>query len=233
MRPIGLFRAKPRWRRTRRHRRHRRGARRRWLLDPEPDAGRNDPARRGPVRRRLRRGRGRWRRGRGPRGRLHVRRRGRRRSRRLDGLRRLRCGLREGRRGGRLFLRRRRRRKRFGRFFEHRRRSRRLGGLHQPGRCQRGRGRLRGLGLARAGGRLAGFRGGALGEHVAARQRDAAFAGQALHELPRDHFLERTRRALQLDPVRALQQREHFLAARVEEFRDFIDTNSCQTLLLD
>jgi hypothetical protein len=55
-----------------------------------------------------------------------------------------------------------------------------------------------------------------LGEHVAARQRDATLSRDALDERARDDLFDRTRRALQLDAVIALQQREHFLARRIE-----------------
>src|SRR5262249_42880062 len=50
----------------------------------------------------------------------------------------------------------------------------------------------------------------------------------ALDELTRDDLLERTRRALQLNAVIALQQREHFLARRLQQLRDLIDPNRGQ-----
>jgi hypothetical protein len=69
---------------------------------------------------------------------------------------------------------------------------------------------------------------GMLREHVAAGQRDAALAGDTLDERSRHHFFDRARRALQFDAVIALQQREHFLARRVEQFRDLVNPNRCQ-----
>ncbi len=103
-------------------------------------------------------------------------------------------------------------------------------GLDQARRRQRGCRRLRGLRLLGAGRRLlrTGLGGRSLGEHVAARQRDAALAREPLDELARHDLFNRAGRALQLDAVRALQQREHFLAARVEKLRDLVNTNCCQ-----
>src|SRR5206468_8170018 len=66
--------------------------------------------------------------------------------------------------------------------------------------------------------------------HVAARQRDVALFREALDELARDHFLDRARRAFDLDAVIALEQRRHLLARGAEEFRDLEDPNSCQTI---
>ncbi len=61
----------------------------------------------------------------------------------------------------------------------------------------------------------------------AARCRaDGPFAPRtAGHDL-----LDGARRALHLDPVIALEQSHHFLAGRVEQFRDFVDPNSGQRL---
>src|SRR5262249_49141679 len=64
------------------------------------------------------------------------------------------------------------------------------------------------------------------------RQRDVALLRQALDELARHDFLDRARGALHFDAVIALQERGHFLARRVEQFRDPIDPNGCQTNLL-
>jgi hypothetical protein len=55
-----------------------------------------------------------------------------------------------------------------------------------------------------------------LREHVAAGQRDASLPRHAFDERAGDDFLNRARRALQLDAVIAFQQGEHFLARRVE-----------------
>ena len=111
----------------------------------------------------------------------------------------------------------------------------RLRGLVQARRAQRRRRRFGGLGtgllredwLPR--GRLGG---GPFGEHIAAGQRHAALAGQALDELPADDLFDGARRALHVDAVIALQQRHHFLAGRVQQFRDFVDPNSGQTVYL-
>ena len=82
------------------------------------------------------------------------------------------------------------------------RRRRGLHGLHQARRRQRGAAGLRGSRLLPVGaGFLALGRTGAFGEHVAARQRDAALARQALDELARDDLLDGARGALQLDAV--------------------------------
>jgi hypothetical protein len=67
-----------------------------------------------------------------------------------------------------------------------------------------------------------------LGEHVTAGQRDVPLPCDALDERPRDHFLERARGALQLDPMITLQQREHFLARGLEQLRDLVNPNRCQ-----
>jgi hypothetical protein len=64
-----------------------------------------------------------------------------------------------------------------------------------------------------------------LREHVAARQRNAARPRDTLDERTRDDFLDRARCAFQFDTMVALQQCEHFLARRVEQFRDFVNPN--------
>jgi hypothetical protein len=51
-----------------------------------------------------------------------------------------------------------------------------------------------------------------VGEHVAARKRDVTLPGNTFDERTCDHFLDGARRALQLDAVIALEQREDFLA---------------------
>jgi hypothetical protein len=121
------------------------------------------------------------------------------------------------------------------RLFGYRgRRDSRLRGLHEARRRERRGCRLCRLGLFRGQSWLlgAGLCRGPFGEHVAAGQCDVALASEALDELPRDDLFDSARCALQLDAVRALQQRQHFLAARVEELRDLIDTNSGQIVLL-
>jgi hypothetical protein len=67
---------------------------------------------------------------------------------------------------------------------------------------------------------------GRFGKDVATRQRDATLLREPIHELPRDDFFDRARRALDLDAVIALEQRRHFLARRTEQFRDFINPDS-------
>ena len=69
---------------------------------------------------------------------------------------------------------------------------------------------------------------GVLGEHVAAGQRDVALPRHSLDERARHDLFDRARRALQLDAVIALEQRQHFLARRVEQFRDLVNPNRCQ-----
>ena len=107
--------------------------------------------------------------------------------------------------------------------------ARRLGGLHQARRRQHRRRRLGRLGrLLRRRAALLALGDRRLGEHVRRRQRDVALLRQPLHELARDHFLDRARGALHLDAVIALEQRGHFLARGPEELRDLEDPNSCQ-----
>jgi hypothetical protein len=67
-----------------------------------------------------------------------------------------------------------------------------------------------------------------LSEHVAAGKRDAPLPRQTFDERARDNFLDRARGALQLDSVIALEQRQHFLARRAEQFRDLVNPNRCQ-----
>jgi hypothetical protein len=64
-----------------------------------------------------------------------------------------------------------------------------------------------------------------LGEHVAARERDAALASHTFDERACNNFLDGARRAFQLDAVVALEQRKYFLARRVEELRNFVNPN--------
>src|SRR5437773_1466945 len=68
-------------------------------------------------------------------------------------------------------------------------------------------------------------------EDVAARQRDVPLAGEAVDELARHDLFDGARCALHFDTVIALEQRRHFLTRRAEQFRDFVNPNSCQTLL--
>jgi hypothetical protein len=96
----------------------------------------------------------------------------------------------------------------------------RLDGLDQARWTEDWRRRLGRFGLLQRrclfrGGRLGGWN-GVLGEHVAARKRDAALSREPLDERARDHFLDGARGALQLDSVIALEQRQHFLACCAE-----------------
>ena len=110
-----------------------------------------------------------------------------------------------------------------------------LYGLDEPRRRECRSSGLGGLRFLRIRCRLlgAGLGDWPFSEHVAAWERDAALAREALDELSRDDLFNRARRALQLDAVRAFQQRKYFLAARVEELRDLINTNGCQIFLLE
>jgi hypothetical protein len=67
-----------------------------------------------------------------------------------------------------------------------------------------------------------------LREHVAAGQRDAALARNPLDERARNHLFDGARGAFQLNPVIALQQREHFLARRFEQLCDLVNPNRRQ-----
>ena len=106
----------------------------------------------------------------------------------------------------------------------------RLGGLDEPRRRQRRRGRLGRLRRLAAG--LLALRTGA---GVSANE---AFEGtlsprcRAMRddELPRDDLFDRARRALHLDAVIALEQRHHFLARGVEKLRDFVNPDCCHSL---
>ena len=70
--------------------------------------------------------------------------------------------------------------------------------------------------------RLGGHR--RLEEHLRRRrQGDAALASVPLDELASHDLFDRARRALHVDAVIALQQRDHFLARRVEQLRDFVN----------
>jgi hypothetical protein len=151
-------------------------------------------------------------------------------------LRERRDGLFHTRRRRRLFRDRRRRQ-----FFNDRRRNRdrcrrrgRFRRLDQPWRGERWNGRLRGFRLLTCPGRFFGpaLGGWTLCEHVPTRQRNASFAREPLDELPRDDLLDGARRAFQLDAVRALEQREHFLAARIQQFGDFVNTDGGQIVPL-
>ena len=233
--------------RTSRHGRHRGGAWRGRLFDSEPDARRHHPARR----RHWPEGAGgaaaTWRAGAGgsttggawagpqaaPQSRVQARAwLASRQTRRPDF---------HDRRGDflRLFDRSGDRRRR--RFFLHmlfeggRGGGSRLRRLHEPRRRERRRGRLCRLRLLRV-------RGGLLraGLRPAGPRRTCRRPGSVM---PRsrarrstnwraDDLFDRARRALQLDAVRALQQRQHFLAAGVEKLRDLVNTNCGQILLL-
>ena len=67
-----------------------------------------------------------------------------------------------------------------------------------------------------------------LREHVTAGQRDVALPRHPLDERARDDLFDRARRALQLNAVIALEQREHFLAGGLEQFGDLVNPNRCQ-----
>src|SRR5262249_20237917 len=68
-----------------------------------------------------------------------------------------------------------------------------------------------------------------LREDVARRKGDVALTRKPFHELPSDDLFDGAGGALDLDPVIPLQQRRDFLAGGAEEFRDFVDPNSCQS----
>jgi hypothetical protein len=112
-----------------------------------------------------------------------------------------------------------------GRWFcrEFGRRRRRLCRLDEPWRRQRGRRRPRRLrclaGLATANGRWR------VGERRARRHTDIPLARKALDKLTRNDFFDRARRALHLDAVVALEQRDDFLARRVEQFCNLVNPN--------
>ena len=114
----------------------------------------------------------------------------------------------------------------------------RLGLLDQSRRTERRRGRLGRLGRGRGAPFLPGAAfafaavltlDGLLREHVALRQRDALLLGEAIDELARDDLFERARRALELDAVVLLQQRQHVVAGDVEKLSDLVNPNSGQT----
>ena len=89
--------------------------------------------------------------------------------------------------------------------------------LDQSRRRQRRRGGPGGLRRFR---RLASFLcGRRIGKRSVRRHIDVALSREALDELPRDDFFDRARRALDLDPVIALEQRDHFLARGIEQLR--------------
>jgi hypothetical protein len=66
-------------------------------------------------------------------------------------------------------------------------------------------------------------RSGRVGERGVRRHLDVPLTRLLADELPRDDLFDRARRALHLDAVVALQQRDHFLARRVEQLRDFVN----------
>jgi len=103
--------------------------------------------------------------------------------------------------------------------------------LDETRRTENRSGRLGRLGLFRRGRLLRGGFGrndAVLGEHVAARKRDASLSCETFDERARDNFLDCARGALQLNSVIALEQRQHFLARRAEQFRDLVNPNRCQ-----
>jgi hypothetical protein len=85
--------------------------------------------------------------------------------------------------------------------------------LDEPRRTQNGCRRFRRLRLFDRGGLFPTLRRRRrVGEHVAARKRDVTLPGDTLDKRTRDHLLDGARRALQLDAMIALEQREDFLA---------------------
>jgi len=146
----------------------------------------------------------------------------------------LHLGRRRGRGGNSLGWRRRRRRRRC--FFNRSRRRglRRPDGFDQPRRSKDGRRRLGWLRLLWRGGllRTAFCRRRRFGEHVTARQRDAALPRNALDKRSGDDLFDGARRALQLDAVIAFEQRQHFLAGGAEQLRDFVNPDCCQCVPL-
>ena len=105
--------------------------------------------------------------------------------------------------------------RRLGRLHEARRRHRRAAGFGGSGACRRAS-----CPAARSGRRV--------GERRVRGHFDAPLPCQTVDELPRDDFLDGARRALHLDAVVALQQRDHFLARGVEQLRDFVNPDCCQ-----
>jgi hypothetical protein len=65
-------------------------------------------------------------------------------------------------------------------------------------------------------------------EDVPAGQYHPTLLGQALDELPADHLFDRTRRALDLDAMVTLEQRDNLLARGPEQLRDFVYPNGGQ-----
>jgi hypothetical protein len=127
----------------------------------------------------------------------------------------------------------------YGRRYEHRfgagrhscrflvswRWRRGLRAFHEPRRRERWRNGLRWLGLAA---RLPALDdcGRRIRERRVRGHDDISLTGQAVDELPRHDFFDSARRALHLDAVITLEERDHLLARRVEQFRDFINPNS-------
>ena len=67
-------------------------------------------------------------------------------------------------------------------------------------------------------------------EHLRRRRDgDPALPGEPLDELACDDLLDRARGALDLDAVIPPQQLHHFLAARVQDLRDFVNPDSGQS----
>ena len=110
------------------------------------------------------------------------------------------------------------------------RNGRRLGRLHESRGRQRRRCRLHRLRFLRRRRTLFALGRWCLRENIAGRQLDAAFARETIDELARHDFLDGARRALHVD-AHLLQQRGHFLAARVEQLGHLINPNSGQRLL--
>jgi hypothetical protein len=90
-------------------------------------------------------------------------------------------------------------------------------GLDESWRTEDGRSWFRRLGLLRGSRLLAALcRQRMFSKHVATRQRDVALPCESFDERTSYDFLDRARRALQFDPMIAFEQRQNFLARRVE-----------------
>jgi len=103
---------------------------------------------------------------------------------------------------------------------------RRLDCLDESRRRQRRRSRLRRLGRLLCERRLLALHNRRFGKDIAAGQDDIALTRHPVDELACHDFLDRARRALDLNPVIAFEQRRDFLARRSEQLCDFINPNS-------
>jgi hypothetical protein len=103
-------------------------------------------------------------------------------------------------------------------------------GLDQARRTEHRRRRLGWLDLFRRSRLLAAAfrRRVRFGEHVAGRKRDVALSREPFDEGASHDLLEGARRALQLDPMIALEQCQDFLARRPEQLGDLVNPHRCQ-----